>query len=260
MFDSVKNLLNYRSMIWNLIRREIRGRYKGSILGFFWNFITPLVQILVYIIVFSAIFKPNLDNYAIYLTCGMILWIYFSDSISESSWILVGNSDMLKKIYFPRSALPLAQVLSKLVNFFIMMIIFVIIALVTNFGIDWLLLLSVIPFMAIFVMFVVGVSLILSALDVYFRDIQYIITVSLMALIWLTPIMYTRDSFDMELLDKIIMINPMTYYTEWFHSLLYWKVLPDSLTVIICLSMSVSVLLIGYLIFNRLESNFAEVL
>lgn len=260
MLDSAKNLLNYRSMIWNLIKREIRGRYKGSFLGFFWNFITPLVQILVYIIVFSAIFKPNLDNYAIYLTCGMILWIYFSDSISESSWILVANSDMLKKIYFPRSALPIAQVLSKLVNYFIMLIIFVIIALVTGFGLDWLLLLTIIPFTLVFVLFVIGLSLILSALDVYFRDIQYIITVALMALIWLTPIMYARDSFDMELLSNIITVNPMTYFVEWFHSILYWKCLPDLTTIIVCLVLSISTFIIGCFVFSRLEDNFAEVL
>ena len=260
MLDSAKNLLNYRSMIWNLIKREVRGRYKGSILGFFWNFITPLVQILVYIIVFSAIFKPNLDNYAIYLTCGMIMWIYFSDAVSESSWILVGNSDMLKKIYFPRSALPIAQVLSKLVNYFIMLAIFIIIALATGFGVDWLLLLTIIPFTIVFVIFIIGISLILSALDVYFRDIQYIVTVSLMALIWLTPIMYSKDSFDMELLSNILAVNPMTYFVEWFHSILYWKCLPDMTTVIVCLVLSASSFIIGYIVFNRLENNFAEVL
>ena len=260
MFDSVKNLFNYRSMVWNLVRREVRGRYKGSILGFIWNFLTPLIQILVYIVVFSAIFKPNIDNYAIFLTSGMILWILFSESIVECSWVLVGNSEMLKKIYFPRSALPIAQILSKMVNFIIMLAIYFVIVIVMDFGVSFEALLSFIPFILIFVIFMIGFALIVSALDVYFRDVQYILTVLMMALIWMTPIMYTRDSFDSELLSTIISCNPMTYYVEWFHDILYWKCLPDISTVVICLVISVVFFAIGCFVFKKLEKDFAEVL
>ena len=247
-------------MIWNFIKREVRGRYKGSFLGFLWNFITPLVQILVYIIVFSAIFKPNIENYPLYLTSGMIVWIYFSDSLSEGSWILMGNSEMLKKIYFPRAVLPIAQVLSKLVNFIIMLIIFYVIAIITGFGISWetLLLLPVITI--VYIAFIIGVTLIVSALDVFFRDIQYIVTVSLMALVWLAPIMYSRSAVDNELLSTLLSINPMTYFIEYYQKLLYWKTVPTFSDLLVCLIISICSVILGVLIFNYLEKDFAEVL
>ena len=260
MFSTVDSLLSYRSMIWNFIKREVRGRYKGSLLGFLWNFITPLVQILVYIVVFSAIFKPNIENYPLYLTSGMIVWIYFADSLSEGSWILMGNSDMLKKIYFPRAVLPIAQVLSKLVNFVIMLLIFYIIALITGFGISWeaLLLLPVIT--AIFITFIIGITLVISALDVYFRDVQYIVTVSLMALVWLAPIMYSRDNIEDPLLNTLLSFNPMTYFIEYYQKLLYWKTIPDFSDLLICLILSLSFITVGIIVFKHLEKDFAEVL
>ena len=260
MSDSFKSILGYKSMVWNLIRREIRGRYKGSILGFLWNFITPLIQILVYIMVFSAIFRPSIENYALYLTAGMIVWIYFADSFSEGSWIMMINADMLKKIYFPRAILPIAQILSKFINYLIMIVIFFIIVAIVGHGVCWEALLLIPVFSIIFIMFLIGATLIVSALDVFFRDIQYIVSVLLMALIWVTPIMYTRNDIDNQLLNTILSINPLTYFVEYFQNILYWKTVPSLLDLLICLLIASATLLIGLVVFNHLEKDFAEVL
>lgn len=172
----------------------------------------------------------------------------------------MGNSDMLKKIYFPRAVLPIAQVLSKLVNFVIMLLIFYIIALITGFGISWeaLLLLPVIT--AIFITFIIGITLVISALDVYFRDVQYIVTVSLMALVWLAPIMYSRDNIEDPLLNTLLSFNPMTYFIEYYQKLLYWKTIPDFSDLLICLILSLSFITVGIIVFKHLEKDFAEVL
>ena len=260
MFESVRRLWDYRFMVASLVRREIRGRYKGSVLGFLWNFITPLMQIFVYIMVFSIIFKPSIPHYEFYLTAGMIAWIFFSESVSDGSGIIVSNSQMITKIYFPRSILPISSVLSKMVNFLIMLAIAFIIFLGSGFGLDAQSLLMLIPAIVIYLLFLIGITLLLSALDVYFRDIQYIVSVILMVLIWMTPIMYVRSDYSDPLLNTVLSINPMTYFIEMFQDILYWKVIPSLTSLLICAGLSMGFLVVGIIVFRHLEKNFAEVL
>lgn len=260
MIESIKNLVNYRYMINNLVKREVRGRYKGSILGFLWNFLTPLIQILVYIMVFTTIFRSGLENYSIFLISGMIFWIWFSESMSEGSGIMVGNSEMLKKIYFPRIVLPISIVLSKMVNFFIMLGLFLIVIAALNYGVflQSLLYLPIIIVISFF--FILGCVLIVSSIDVYFRDVQYITNVLLMAWIWITPIMYTTKNIDDVFINTIISINPLTYFTYIFQDIFYWKCLPDPITLLVCLLITIGVMIIGLVVFEWLEKDFAEVL
>ena len=260
MFQALQELIDYKCMIGSMVKREIRGRYKGSLLGFLWNFLTPIVQILVYILVFTHVFRPSLENYAIYLTCSMILWIFFSESLMESSHVLVSNSDMLKKIYFPRAVLPIASVLSKMVNFLIMLGIFFVIALVTGYGVCIPALLTLLVFIPIFLLFLLGFSLLLSAIDVYLRDVEYMTTVIMMVLIWLTPVMYAKDQFDSSLLNTLIAINPMTYFVEVIQDILYWKCVPSLTLMLTCLGIAVLLFVVGALVFRHLEQDFAEVM
>lgn len=260
MFESLSGLLSYRSMIRSLVRREIRGRYKGSILGFLWNFITPLIQILVYMMVFTVIFKSGLENYAIYLVAGLVPWIYYSDSVSEGSGTLVANGDMMKKIYFPRGVLPISTVLAKLVNMLLTMIVMFVIIGASGFGVNLTALLFLIPAIIIYTIFLIGLTCMLSAINVYLRDVQYIVTVLLMAHIWLTPIMYVRTNFDNELINTILAYNPMTYFIGLFQDILYWKQVPDPLTWGICLLCAVTITVVGAIVFKKLENDFAEVL
>ena len=247
-------------MLASLVKRDIRGRYKGSLLGVLWNIIVPLVQVVVYLLVFTSIFKPNIDNYAIYMITGMVLWFYFADCLSEGSFIMIVNSDMLKKIYFPRSVLPISVVLARFVNFAITLVIMLAIIIVTGYGVSLYALLYTPILIVLFILFMIGSTLMFSALDVYFRDIQYIISVTLMALIWLTPIMYMRGTFDNPFLETILSYNPMTYYVEFMQSIFYWGTAPELMNILICAGLSIGMFIIGILVFNYLEKDFAEVL
>lgn len=260
MFGTLKELFEYRSMIFNLTRREIRGRYKGSFLGFFWNFIVPLIQILVYIVVFTMVFRSGIENYPIYLISGMIFWILFSDSLVDGSAIMVMNSDMLKKIYFPRSVLTISIVLSKVVNCLIMIMLFFIVAGFMNYGVslEALLFLPIIIVISFF--FILGIVLVLSALDVYLRDVQYLISVALMAWVWMSPIMYAAEFIENETLRSLLGYNPITYFANVYHDILYWKVIPDYFDLAVCVLLSVVTMIIGCLVFKKLEKDFAEVL
>ena len=210
--------------------------------------------------VFSIIFKPGISHYEFYLTSGMIAWILFSESVSDGSGIIVSNSEMIKKIFFPRSVLPISSVLAKVVNFFIMLALALVIFIASGFGVDGVALLFLIPTLLIFILFLIGMTLILSALNAYFRDIQYIVTVVLMVMIWLTPIMYLRENFDNELFNLILKLNPMTYYVEMFQSILYWQAIPSLYSFAVCSCISIVVLALGIIVFKYLERNFAEVL
>ena len=172
----------------------------------------------------------------------------------------MANADMLKKIYFPRAVLPIAQILSKFVNYLIMIIIYFIIVAIVGHGVCWEALLMIPVFTVIFIIFIIGATLIVSALDVFFRDTQYIVSVMLMALIWVTPIMYTRNDIDNSLLNTILAINPLTYFVEYFQKLLYWKTVPGITDMLVCLLIALGFLLVGAIVFKRLEKNFAEVL
>ncbi len=259
MLDGLTEVYSYRCMIRNLVKRDIRGRYKGSALGFFWNILMPLVQIIVYIVVFTQVFKPSIDNYALYLTTGMIVWIWFSDSTTESSGTMVLNSDMLKKIYFPRSVLPISIILSRTITFLITLVILFVILLATGYGISRYVLFLPVA-MVVMMTFMLGLSLILSAVNAYFRDVQYIVTALMMAWIWMTPIMYVRDTFDSAIMDFILSANPLTYLFEMFQDILFWKFLPSPGLMATCVGIAIVTLAIGILVFRYLERDFAEVL
>lgn len=260
MLESIVELFNYRYMILSLVKREVRGRYKGSVLGFLWNFITPLIQILVYFMVFYTLLKPKTKNYALYLTCGMIVWIFFNDSLVDGSGVFVSNSDMLKKIYFPRSVLPISIVLSKFVNYLIALGIFFGIAATFGHKIEVEALVCFPIVLATFLLFTLGCVLILSSINVFFRDVQYITSVLMMVWIWVTPIMYEREQINDELFKFILTINPVTYFMEAFQKILYQGSIPNASLICTCFLITALLLVASTAIFKFLESDFAETL
>lgn len=97
MTSSIKEIWNYRDMIWSLVRRELRGKYEKSILGFLWAFLGPLFQILIYSVVFTVVFHNNMPNYAMFLMAGMLPWTFFNDSVAQGTSIIINNAEMVKK-------------------------------------------------------------------------------------------------------------------------------------------------------------------
>lgn len=260
MFRFFQDLYNYRFMVASLVRRDIRGRYKGSVLGILWNFIIPITQMLIYTIVFSQLFNDSVDNFAVFLITAMVPWILFNESLSAGSGSIIDNNDMLKKIYFPRCVLPVSIVLSKTINFLITLLIVELIATIMGYPPTATALMFVPFYTALLLAFVIGITLILSAIDAYFRDIQYIVTVMLTAMYWITPIVYERSQMDFGLLQIALSLNPMTYFAEAFRSALYYGCAPGFDIMIACISLAVGFLIVGVLVFYRLERDFAEVI
>ena len=260
MVGFLQELYDYRAMIFNLVKRDLRGRYKGSVLGFLWNFILPAMQITVYAIVFTVVFRMNIEDYYVYLIAGMVPWIMFSDSAIAGAGCIVENMHFVSKIYFPRTVIPVSVVISKFINFLISVGIVLIILLVGGHGFS----IVVLPtfFLAVVFLFLIslGFALFLAAADVYMKDIQYIVTVVMMLWIWLTPIMYVKNYIDNSAFQTILSINPMTYLVEMFQDVFYWHTITNVSVVMMAFLISTFAFIVGLIVFNRTSSSFVEVM
>ena len=256
MIERVKEIIDYREMIFSLARRELRGKYQKSVLGFLWSFISPLCQILIYTFVFTYIFDSGIDKYYIHLMVALIPWTFFSDSLIQGASCVVVNGDMTKKIFFPREVLPLASVTAKLVDLCLSMVIVLAFVLFSGIGFSPCILLLLLVFIIEYII-AVGFSLFFSAVTVYVRDMSYIVNVLMMAWVWATPVMYSIDQIPVPL-RNIMLLNPMYSVVTACRDILYYKTIPNLWSVLIPLAEGIIILLIGEAVFAKLETNFAE--
>lgn len=258
IIKKIKELFLYRNMIGGLVKRDLRGRYKGSILGFLWNFVNPLCQMIVYTIVFSTVFPNDIEKYYVFIMVGMMPWNFFSDSLMQGSGTIVHQAEMTKKIYFPREVLPMSTVISRLINLLLTFLIMLVVIIVSGVGVSfssliWLPLVLLIEFVM-----ALGFSLLLSAIDVYFRDVEYMTGVVLMAWIWMTPIMYSFDAIFTPWMKWIVGKNPMTPIILAYQNILYYHTAPDMTALMHAAIFALIIFAVGEFVFCKLEGDFAE--
>lgn len=251
-----KSLYEYRELLKTSISKDIRGKYKNSVLGILWSFLNPLLQIAVYAIVFPLIMRSNLPNYTVFLCCGLIPWNFFSSAIARTSFTMVENGNIIKKVYFPRQILPLSVVTSEAVNFIISTVI--ILAFVLGYGMGISKFIIFYPLVLIVqYLLLIGISFIVSSVTVYFRDLQHFISIALQLLFYATPIVYAPDAIP-ESFQWILKYNPMTYVINGYRDIFYYQQTPDIMSLVKVLVIGVIICLVGYMIFNKLQKRFAE--
>lgn len=244
-------------MIISLVRKDLRGRYKGSVLGFLWTFINPLLQLAVYTLVFSILLRNNIDKYYLFLFVALVPWIFFSGSLTTGSVSILSQKDMVKKIYFPREVLPISYVTSCFVNMLFSFIIIFVVVFISGTGFS-LRALALLPFvMIVEYIFALGVTFLSSAITVYFRDLEHILGIISMAWLYLTPIMYSVDIIPDKYLT-LFMLNPMTPIIVAYRDIIYYKQVPQISTLLHALLFGIITLLIGWFIFEKLKRHFAE--
>lgn len=251
-----KGLYEYRELLKTSIKKDIRGRYKNSILGVFWSFLNPLLQLAVYAIVFPLIMKSDIPNYTVFVCCGLIPWTFFSTAISRTSFVMVENGNIIKKVYFPREILPISIVTSELVNFFISTIIILAFVLAYGMGFTWYIVFYPLILIVQYVL-LIGISLLVSSLTVYFRDLQHFIGILLQLLFYATPIVYGMDIIPVSF-QWILKLNPMSYIIDGYRSIFYYQRMPDLVGHGIVFAISIVLCIVGYFIFNKLQKRFAE--
>lgn len=251
-----KNLYQYRELLKTNVQKEIRGKYKGSFLGILWSFLNPLLMVLVYAIVFPYIMRTNIDNYLVYLITGVIPWNFFTTCITTGCNCVWMNGGIIKKVYFPREILPISVVTSGAVNFLISTIIILVFVLGAGLGITKYILFY--PFILLIqYILLLGISFIVSSVTVYFRDLEHIIGVILMAAFYGTPIVYKLSDLPANL-QIIMQLNPMTHLINAYRDIFYYHQMPDIKILLILLALSVVLTIIGYFIFKKLQKGFAE--
>ena len=257
MLGKIKELYDYREMIHSMVRKELRGRYKSSVLGFLWTFINPLCQIIIYTMVFSMIFRMDVDKYYLFLTVVMIPWVFFSSSLTGGAMSIVNSKDLLSKIYFPREVLPISFVTSCFVNMLLSVIVVFGVLFISGWGVSFKALLFLPLVMLVEYVLCLGLTMIISACTVYFRDLEHIMGVLMMAWIYLTPVMYDIN-YVPEKLQTIFQLNPMTAVALAYREILYYKQVPKMSNLIVSITVGVVSLIFGGIIFSKLQKNFVE--
>ena len=257
MRTTIKELYDYREMIFSLVRRDLKGRYKGSVLGFFWTFLNPLLQLVVYTIVFSVILRNNIEDFYLFLFVGLVPWIFFSTSVAGGAGVIWAQQDLVKKIYFPRQVLPIAFVTSQFINMLLSFLVVFLALILSGKGIQIKAIIYLpIVFLAEYTL-ALGMTFLTSSITVYLRDLEYLLGILVMAWQFLTPIMYSVDIVPKRLIP-IFYLNPMTPIIIAYREILYYKTVPNLETLLHGSVFSIILLIIGWKVFSSLQKRFAE--
>ena len=251
-----KEIYNYRELLKTNIKKEIRGKYKGSWLGVLWTFLNPLLMLAVYAFVFPYILRVNVDNYTIFMIVALIPWNFFTTAIQSGTGSVVANGNILKKVYFPREIIPISITTSQSVNFLITCIIMAVFIIFSGVGFSVHVLLFPLLVLIQYIL-ILGLTFILSALTVFVRDIDHFVSVILMLGFYATPIVYQGEMLPKKF-QIFLKLNPMAQLVEAYRSILYYHRLPDMTMLVIWGLGSVALLVVGYLIFKKLEKSFVE--
>ena len=254
--NGIVQILSYRDLLKNLVSRDFKTRYKRSYLGILWSLLNPLLIIMVYTLAFDYIMKIRVKNFPMFFMCGYLPWSYLAASLSASLTSLSDSGYLIKAVYFPREILPLSTILSCLIHFLITFI----------FVFPFLILFGYFPKWVVFSLpliillqslFIFGLSLFLSSIHVFFRDLRYILDVILMAWFWLTPIAYSASLIPERFLF-FYKLNPMTLFVTAYREVLLNGVLLEPKYWMAILLATAGSLVLGYLSFLRIRKRLAE--
>lgn len=288
MVADLKELWRFRELLWAMVERELRIRYKNSALGFMWSLLNPLVTVLVMWGVFTFLLGNNTDNYSVYILAAYLPFLFFNMSLMDSAQSVLSSLQVVKKVYFPREILPLASVISNFIHFVLALAVFFVFLFgvwaVNGFGITpftwkiFVLPLLLVPYLAL----VTGCALLISALNVFYEDVKYILSVLLYLLFFVSPVMYFSETVrastakyaNGELIYTLYHLNPVATWLTAFRKVLVpegkievsiegvaTKVGPDPfnypMVAVACL-VSFGMLIFGYWVFNRMKWRFVE--
>jgi len=256
MINKLKEIYRFRFLVYSLVSRDLKVKYKGSILGFFWSLLNPLVMLIVYTVAFKYIIKVRVENFPVFFLCAFLPWSFLSSSLSMAVGSIKDNGNLVKKVYFPREALPLSIVLSNLVQFLLTFLILIPALLI--FRIDLGLSLLLLPIIIIFqTAFNLGLSFFFSAFNVFFSDVKHLLEIFLQIWFWLTPIIYPI-SFVPERYQSLYKLNPAVLFVESYRNLLLNNTGISLSRCVVLFFIGVLSFLIGLMFFNHYNKRFAE--
>lgn len=255
--EQIKIFAKYKYLLLNLINRDLKVKYRRSALGILWSVLNPLMMMTIQYFVFNTLWENEIENFAVYLITGNLVYQFFSESTQSAMSSMLGAAPLIKKIYVPKYIFPMEKIMFGLVNMLFSTLALIIVALVTRLPFTIYLVLAPIPILLITV-FNLGVGLILSAAVVFFRDIMHLYGVFVMALTYLTPIFY-EESFLIEkapMVYNILRLNPLYWYISMFREIVLYGNPPTLMQLVICSAWAVAMLAIGLVVFKKSQDKF----
>ena len=275
----VAGVWQFRELLVNLVRKELKVRYKNSALGFVWSLLNPAMYLVVFYVVFQLVLDSGIPSFAIYLLSGLLAWNLFAQSLSAATTSIVGNATLVGKVWFPREILPLSAVGANVVHFLLQACVLVAALVLSRHGVELRYVWLVIPAVLVLVLLSSALAIFLACVNVYARDTQHLLELTLLAWFWMTPIVYQWGLPATKLQERgwnpgLLLLNPMTSITLALQRALYGVVsFPTGEPILPATSplwyfRNLAIVGFGALVFlalaiklfDRLEGNFAEAL
>jgi len=250
----------YWELLMNLTKREVKGRYSQSFFGVAWALAQPLATMIVFTIVFSRLAKMPSDGvpYPIFAYCALVPWFFFSNSVASGTLSLITYRNIVTKTYFPREIVPLAQVCSRLLDFFAAAALYAVLMVYFRIGLGpWALMAP--AFFLLLIVFTVGFTLATSAINVFYRDVNPVVQIALQLWLYLTPVAYPLSAVSPKL-RPLFVLNPLSAVVEGFRSSLVFGRAPDWPLVLTSTALAVALFAAAFVMFKRMDKYFADVI
>lgn len=251
----------YKYLLGNLVSRDIKTKYRRSVLGMLWSVLNPLLMMAVLTTIFSHVIRVEITaegGFALFYLVGYLMFSFVSESTSQSLTSVLGAAALIKKVYIPKYVFPLEKCIYSMVNMLFSMIAFVIVfvtfACMGKVTPHLSMLLFPLPMIYVLV-FAFGLSLILSALNIFFRDVAHLYSVFLTVWMYATPILYPADILP-EWLQSVMRFNPLSHYVTYFRDVLLYGRIPSLSENLLCIGFSVFFLLLGVIAFRKSQDKF----
>jgi lipopolysaccharide transport system permease protein len=248
------NFIKYRFLLIELIKRDIKLKYRRSVLGIFWSFLEPLLFMIVLTIIFSTFFKHSIPNYPVYLLTGRVMFSFLAGATNASMRSIYLNASMLKKLYVPKYMYPLGVTLSNFVTFLLSIIVVFLVMIVTQAPFSLYMFLAIIPFILL-LLFVIGAGLILATLTVFFRDIEHLYSVFIILLMYSSAIFFPPSIIPAKY-QFVLTFNPLFAYISLFRDSFIYDKLFDPMQLLFAITASISAMVIGLLLFYKYQDKF----
>ncbi len=249
---------HYFDLIMVLTQKEIKVRYKSSVLGYLWSIGHPLAFAFVFFIAFKVVMKIQMEDYALFLIAGLFPWQWFANSVNVSPTIFLGNASIIKKVNFPRNIIPLTAVLQDMIHFVLSIPVIILFLFMYHKSPSLTWLYGIPLLLGIQILMTYGISLMISSINLFFRDLERLTVIFMTLLFYFTPIIYPETMIP-EKYKTLINLNPLApLMISWRNLFLNGQLEPASLMV--SFAYSIFAFILGYLVYKKLSWKFAEVL
>ncbi|WP_213471260.1 ABC transporter permease [Paenibacillus dendritiformis] len=244
----------YGFLLSQLVKRDFKTKYRRSFLGIIWSLLNPLCISIVQYMVFSSLFRFDISNYSVYLLSGIVMFNYLTEATTQSMTCIIQNASLINKVYIPKYIYPLSRVLSTGVNFLFSLLALYIVIIASGMSVTYAHI-SILYVLACMFVFILGLSLLLASLMVFFRDTQFLYGVALTIWTYLTPIFYPESILPPHML-ALLGFNPMYHFIRFMRFIILYNGIPDFKAWIYCAVFALLSLLLGMYVFKRTQNKF----